>query len=485
LFRGNPPILPALFVLFAALSLPVSCFAVTGWGSGFFITSSGYIVTNNHVVAGTDKVEITDLHGKTYPAKVIRVDRTNDLAIIKAEGDFPPLAIARSSTVRKGDPVFALGFPQPDLQGVAVKLTEGSVSSLSGMRDEPHHFQISVPLQHGNSGGPLLNSDGVVVGVVVSKLAPRQIRNVSEIPEAVNYAVKSNYLFELIDTDPNIPGELRPPPAAKSKTKDERLADVVARTEPSVVLITVNFPDHENEAAEGPPRYERDAAAMLAYQKGYQAYQNKRWPEALFYLGRAGELGNVDAQFLLANMYEQGQGVAQSEVEAARWFRKAAELGQAKSQNNLGLMYARGIGVAQNDVEATKWFRKAAEQGHPSAQGSLGYSYDQGRGVAKDIAEAIRWYRKSAEQGNAKAQVNLGLHYLSGAGVVKDEAEAARWLRKSAEQGNADGQYNLATLYEQGRGVGKDEPEAVSWYRKAAAQGQVDARSALRRKGIE
>ena len=103
-----------------------------------------------------------------------------------------------------------------------------------------------------------------------------------------------------------------------------------------------------------------------------------------------------------------------------------AEQGNASAQFNLGNMYANGQGVKQDDVEAVKWYRKAAEQGDVKAQFNLGVRYDKGRGVKQDYFEAVKWYRKAAEQGHAKAQFSLGNMYNNGQGVKQDDVEAVK-----------------------------------------------------------
>ena len=112
----------------------VVCAGVSS-GTGFFITSTGYIATNYHVIKNSTELEVRDIRGNTSPAKVIRSDQQNDLAIIKIEAKSKPLAISRSSTVRKGDSVFTIGFPNITMQGLSAKFTEGTVSSLTGLRD--------------------------------------------------------------------------------------------------------------------------------------------------------------------------------------------------------------------------------------------------------------------------------------------------------------------------------------------------------------
>jgi arginine/ornithine transport system substrate-binding protein len=225
-------------LFFIAIEIPNISYSASFTGTGFFISNNGYIVTNHHVIQNAAEVEIKDYRGQNHVAKIIHVDRANDLALLKVEGDFLALPIARSNSVRRGDSVFTLGFPNTSLQGHAVKLTDGTISSISGIKDEPNNFQVSVPIQPGNSGGPLINRDGFVVGVIVAKLsAAAAINSGSALPDAVNYAVKSNYLLELIGSDPNVESHLKQP---IKKLKEQALSDIVAIAEQSVVFISVS-----------------------------------------------------------------------------------------------------------------------------------------------------------------------------------------------------------------------------------------------------
>lgn len=486
-----------IFFLLTHSFLPIFCAAATSTGTGFFITSTGYIATNFHVVENATALSVQDIRGQTFPAKLVRSDAANDLAIIKVEGKFPALPIARSSAVRKGDSVFTLGFPNTRLQGLAVKLTEGTISSISGIQDEPNNFQISVPLQPGNSGGPLLNREGVVVGIVVAKLsAAAALKSGSSLPEAVNYAVKSNYLLELIDTDLNVSERVQ---IVLRKGKETSLPTLVAKTEVAVVFIVASKPGRERSAtAPGntpsptpvlpphPPRYERDASAIEDFQKGEKAEMEGRSSDAFRFYGGAANQGNAAAQAKLGFMYAQGLGVTKDDGEAVQWYRKSAEQGNVFGQYNLGFLFESGRGVTKDHVEAVQWYRKSAEQGFAGAQANLGRMYEYGRGITKDDVEAVQWYRRAVAQGNAYAQNSLGRMYQSGRGVaIFDDVEAVQWYRKSAAQGNSDAQYNLGFMYEQGRGVAKDDVEAVEWYRRAAAQGQITAQNSLRRKGLK
>mgnify|MGYP003694033253 CR=1 FL=1 len=145
---------------------------VTGQGSGFFISPDGYAVTNNHVVDGADKVEVTTDDGKTYTAKVIGTDPRTDLALIKVEGrtDFP-FAKLSDSKPRIGDWVLAVGNPF----GLGGTVTAGIVSASGrdiGNGPYDDFIQIDAPVNKGNSGGPAFDTDGEVMGVNTAIYSP-------------------------------------------------------------------------------------------------------------------------------------------------------------------------------------------------------------------------------------------------------------------------------------------------------------------------
>jgi serine protease Do len=146
--------------------------AVTGQGSGFFISADGYAVTNNHVVDGADKVEVTTDDGKTYSAKVIGTDPRTDVALIKVEGGSNfPFAKLSDSKPRIGDWVLAVGNPF----GLGGTVTAGIVSASGrdiGNGPYDDFIQIDAPVNKGNSGGPAFNTEGEVMGVNTAIYSP-------------------------------------------------------------------------------------------------------------------------------------------------------------------------------------------------------------------------------------------------------------------------------------------------------------------------
>lgn len=167
-------------------------------GTGFFVTADGLFLTCFHVVEDARKIVLKDYKGQDYSAEVVAVDRQNDLALLRVQGKFSALPLVDSKTAKRGLSVITLGFPHIDIQGFDPKLTDGLISSLSGIGGDPRIFQITVPVQQGNSGGPLITKEGNVVGVISAKLnAINVLKQTGDLAQNVNYAIKSNLLSAL------------------------------------------------------------------------------------------------------------------------------------------------------------------------------------------------------------------------------------------------------------------------------------------------
>lgn len=183
-------------------SLPESS-ALRSIGSGFFVTEDGYLITANHVVQNAKKIKIKNSDG-VFTAEIVRVDKADDLALLKVSGTFKPLSVS-ARDAQLGDPVFTVGFPNIVLQGVEPKYTDGKISSLAGVQDDPTEYQISVPIQPGNSGGPLVDMAGNVEGVIVAKLDDMAaLRSSGILAQNVNYALKGKYVREFLQKIPRV-----------------------------------------------------------------------------------------------------------------------------------------------------------------------------------------------------------------------------------------------------------------------------------------
>lgn len=167
-------------------------------GSGWF-ARSGVVVTSLHVVDGATRITLHLADGSQSQAQVLDSDRAHDLAILATDARGVPGLPVRTQPLSIGAAVFTIGFPHADVMGVKPKLANGVISSTAGVQDDPSSYQISVPVQAGNSGGPLLDMNGQVVGVVSSKLrASRMLQRTGDLTENVNYAVKSNHVVDLL-----------------------------------------------------------------------------------------------------------------------------------------------------------------------------------------------------------------------------------------------------------------------------------------------
>lgn len=176
-----------------------------GNGSGFFISTKGYIATNYHVIKDAETIQVEYFQKGIkyeYKAKVIVTDKQNDLAIIQINDskfkNLPFIPYVFSSNIQDvGTDVFALGYPIASVMGTEIKFTDGIISARTGIKGDITVYQISVPIQPGNSGGPLFDSKGNLVGITSSALNKEYFNS-----ENVNYAIKTTYLKNLIEVMP-------------------------------------------------------------------------------------------------------------------------------------------------------------------------------------------------------------------------------------------------------------------------------------------
>lgn len=201
----------------------------TGWP-----VVGGYVVTNHHVIAGRKTIVLFRTDGVMIPARVVVDDITNDLVLLKPDNIklLPPALPLANRVAQVGGHVFTVGYPHPDMMGKEPKLTDGIINARTGIKNDPRVYQVSVQLQSGNSGGPLINMRGEVVGVTTSKIsAVKVFKWTGDLPQNVNYAVKVGYVRTLLSSvDPSNNVQVLP-------ARKDDLAALAKRIEGSVLMV--------------------------------------------------------------------------------------------------------------------------------------------------------------------------------------------------------------------------------------------------------
>ena len=165
-------------------------------GTAFSITKNGFLLTSAHILNEKDKIEVI-IPGKNVliPARLIALDRTADLALLKINNATIPLPIIDWTNVSSGLDIVALGFPNPQALGDSLKITSGIINSIESNKSTPFLFQFSAQIHPGNSGGPVLSVAGDVVGIVHGYLSFTRSNQPSQ---NVNYAVNSSRIINFL-----------------------------------------------------------------------------------------------------------------------------------------------------------------------------------------------------------------------------------------------------------------------------------------------
>ena len=169
-------------------------------GTGFFINKQGHIVTNSHVVKDCRQIN-TLYQGSKVSTSLVTNDPRNDLALLKASTRPTAIAYFRSGRgIRSGEDILAFGYPLKSVLSDELKGTKGMINALSGLNNDTRFMQMSAPVQAGNSGGPLLDQAGNVVGVVTAKLnAVKMAKYTGNIPQNVNFALKASLVRDMLE----------------------------------------------------------------------------------------------------------------------------------------------------------------------------------------------------------------------------------------------------------------------------------------------
>ena len=178
-------------------------------GTGFLFSSSDYVITSYHVVHGAKSIRVRLINGQRIDATVALKDANNDIAILKLSKSPTSrqniIVLGDSSSVKTGDRVFTYGFPLVDLLGDAEpRYSEGFINSLSGISNDPRLFQVSIPIQPGNSGSPVFNEKGELIAIATSSIDVDKTKKIfGSTPQNVNFAIKSSYVESILPVLPN------------------------------------------------------------------------------------------------------------------------------------------------------------------------------------------------------------------------------------------------------------------------------------------
>lgn len=203
-----------------------------GNGSGFFV-GKNIIATNNHVVDGANEINVliqTASDIKTYSTKVLCVDKTNDLALLMIDDkEFKPITTLPydiyQRTIDVGSSIFTMGYPMAQVMGSEIKVTDGIISSKTGYEGQISAYQISAPIQPGNSGGPMFDKTGSLVGITSAGISGAN---------NVGYSIKSSYLYQLMDAAPITIEDI-----TDKSPKQSGFTELIKEFAPYVVMVLI------------------------------------------------------------------------------------------------------------------------------------------------------------------------------------------------------------------------------------------------------
>lgn len=199
-------------------------------------------------------------------------------------------------------------------------------------------------------------------------------------------------------------------------------------------------------------------------------------------LNAAAVANDPDAQFYLAVLYSEGDGVLPSDELSAQWLKRASDLGHAQAQRALpkAVQIAEDRRKAKAETALTLGtVSAAADKGDVESQRKLANYYIEGIGVAQDASSAIGWYKKAVQAGDSVSARQIGVIYDKGRGVPVDYAEAVKWYKTAADKGDPQAQYNLGVFMYYGVGTELNAEQGKGWIRRASEQNYQMATEAL------
>jgi hypothetical protein len=238
-------------------------------GTSFAVTSDGWLLTNAHVVNKCSRVEVKGLGVSEAP----KIDEINDLAALKVSVPKPILPLTfRKSPVRVGEDIIAIGFPLSGLLSDSIKVTTGNVNSLAGISNDTRYLQISTPIQPGNSGGSVIDKDGLLIGITAATLSKDAADKIGITAQNVNFAIRSS-VAEMFLQSLGISYQSQDGP---TKNVAQSTADLAEKITPSVFPVlcygnageVVDLPKPETQTGIVPPRVQQ---SYLVEANGYDA----------------------------------------------------------------------------------------------------------------------------------------------------------------------------------------------------------------------
>ena len=365
------------------------------------------------------------------------------------------------------------------MQGFAPKLAKGEIAALSGAQDDPRYFQISVPVQPGNSGGALVDERGNVVGVVAAKLnVAAAVATSGALPENVNYAVKSSLLLSFLKSVPDVANKLKAP-----VTADRKFEDVVKSAQDASVLVGVVEINREgntaqdNAGAQGAAEFEREFYARYPDLRQYEAIAN--WTA-----------NQLTANGLRGTKDELMEAFAKATREEAwRLYYRIEEIKNRANtlpqQNPIQVQGFGQFGRMFNEVEqqnaaaaARKQQMAANDEGNKLIQQEIAkyalVGRQMGLGQTAILALATPEEIKAAQDAvQARAIADKK-------SAMQGQINAVRYNQELAAKGDGYGLLRMAERYRDGDGVEKDLTKAKEYFNKAVAAGSPTAAEELK-----
>ncbi len=409
---------------------------------------------------------------------------SSDFAVLHVHRRLPSLSIGNPFQLAQGAQTVALGYTK-GAYTLDVLVGRGQLVTRDALGFVLQLSQMQT--SEGNSGGPILDQEGRVLGIL--SVALRQANGqdlaipITTIQTVLPPVQDSNVTKAQTTTGGNDALAINAcDRLAASPTDSRRPVDIHG-----VFIDQINAPQaiRACRAARGI----RPTDTRIAFQLG-RALEKEGTPAALQEAADlykfAADHGDPGGQLSLGVFYEEGKGgLRQNDREATRLYKAASDQGYPNGQFSLGLFYGQGRGgLPQDDREAARLYGLAAAQGDPNGQVALGFFYEHGQGgLPQNDGEAARLYQLAAEQDDPVGQTYLGLFYAQGrGGLLRNDREAARLYMLAAERGNVIAQVNLALFYENGRGgLPRDFDQAKYFYGLAAVQKDPFAQQALAR----